>query len=194
MKNKIISHIANVLRLFRGEVSTSKLIKRGLKVGKRFSRQGGVRIDYSFCYLIQIGDDVTLAPNVNILAHDASLTKILGVQQIGKVLIGNNVFIGASSIIHSNVTIGDNVIIGAQSNVTKSIPSNSVAFGNPARVVSTIEDFRNKKAAMVQSNPVFDRDYNSFDISPSAKKHMNKELSSNIGFVKCENFEKIINK
>lgn len=52
-----------------------------------------------------------------------------------KIVIGDNVWIGGGSIILSGVTIGDNVTIGAGSVVTKSIPSNTVAYGNPCRVV-----------------------------------------------------------
>ena len=123
------------MRLIRGEVSTSFLIKRGLKVGKNFSRQGGVRIDTSYCFLIEIGDNVILAPNVTILAHDASLKNVLGVSQIGRVTIGNNVFVGAGSTILQNVKIGDNVIIGAGCIVSKDIPSNNVVMIDAAKLV-----------------------------------------------------------
>lgn len=54
--------------------------------------------------------------------------------------IGDNCWIGGSSTILPGVTIGDNVTIGAGSVVVKDIPSNSVAVGNPARVVRNIKD------------------------------------------------------
>ena len=54
------------------------------------------------------------------------------------VTIGNNVWIGGSVTILPGVTIGDNVTIGAGSVVTKDIPSNSIAVGNPCKVVKTI--------------------------------------------------------
>ena len=50
------------------------------------------------------------------------------------VVIGDNVWIGGGAIIMPGVTIGDNVVIGAGSVVTKDIPSNTVAYGNPCRV------------------------------------------------------------
>lgn len=50
-------------------------------------------------------------------------------------MIGKNVWIGGGAIILPGVTIGDNVVIGAGSVVTHSIPSNTVAFGNPCCVV-----------------------------------------------------------
>lgn len=75
-----------------GEVSTKKLVKRGLKIGKGFSIQAKCMIDSSHCWLIQIGDNVTLAPGVHVLAHDASTKRSLGYTKIGLVRIGNNVF------------------------------------------------------------------------------------------------------
>lgn len=54
--------------------------------------------------------------------------------------IGNDVFIGAHTIITKNVTIGDNVLIGAGSVVTKDIPSNEVWAGNPARFIRKREN------------------------------------------------------
>lgn len=66
----------------------------------------------------------------------------------GRVKIGNNVFIGMDSIICRNVVIGDNVIIGAGSVVAKSCQSNSVYAGNPAKRISSIEDFISKRMAL----------------------------------------------
>ena len=54
-------------------------------------------------------------------------------------VIGNNVEIGANSVLIGNILIGDNVVIGAGSIVTKSIPANSVAYGNPAKVIEKVD-------------------------------------------------------
>ena len=54
---------------------------------------------------------------------------------VGKLIIGNHVFIGAGTIITWPVTIGDNVMIGAGSIVTKDIPSNCVVAGNLAKII-----------------------------------------------------------
>lgn len=69
----------------------------------------------------------------------------LGYTRSANVRIGNRVFIGASAIVLPGVTIGDNVIIGAGSVVTKDIPSNSVAAGNPARVICSIDKYVEKE-------------------------------------------------
>jgi serine acetyltransferase len=58
----------------------------------------------------------------------------------GKPRIGNNVFIGTSSVILGDISIGDNVVIGACSFVNTDIPSNSLAVGNPAKVIKQIDN------------------------------------------------------
>lgn len=70
---------------------------------------------------------MTFGPHVQVLAHDASMHNVLGYTKIGRVRIGNNVFIGAGSIVLPNVQIGDNSIVGAGSIVTKDISPNVVS-------------------------------------------------------------------
>jgi maltose O-acetyltransferase len=55
------------------------------------------------------------------------------------VVIGNNVWVGGGAIINPGVKIGDNAVIGAGSVVTKDIPPDAVAAGNPARIIKTID-------------------------------------------------------
>ena len=140
--------VRKILEYLRGEPQhLDKLIKRGLKIGKDFKRLGGVIIDPSHCYHITIGDNVTLAPRVHILAHDTSTYVFFGKTRAANVLIGNDVFIGAGSIILPGVQIGNRVIIGAGSIVTKDIPDNSIAVGNPAKVIMPIDDYLDKERA-----------------------------------------------
>lgn len=63
----------------------------------------------------------------------------------GRVIIGNNVSTGRNVMILKGVTIGDNVFIGANSVVSKSLPSNSIAVGSPARVVHSLDDYYKKR-------------------------------------------------
>lgn len=145
-----------ILEYLRGEPQhLDKLIKRGLKVGKNFHRMGGVIIDPSHCYHIMIGDNVTLAPRVHILAHDSSTFIFLGKTRAANVTIGNNVFVGAGSIILPGVHIGNRVIIGAGSIVTKDISDNSVAAGNPANVICPIDEYLEKRKAKMNTENTF---------------------------------------
>lgn len=132
-----------------------KLIKSGLKFGKHFNRMEYVIIDPSHCYHIAIGNDVTLAPRVYILAHDASTAMFLGKTRATNVTVGNNVFVGAGSIIMPGVYIGSRVIIGAGSIVTKDIPDNSVVVGNPAKVVCSTDEYLAKEKAKMQADNTF---------------------------------------
>ena len=90
---------------------------------------------------IYIGDYTLFGPNVTIATpnHPASpKIRKKGYQYNLEVRIGSNVWIGSGAIILPGVTIGDNSIIGAGSVVTKDIPSNVIAFGNPAKVYRKI--------------------------------------------------------
>lgn len=62
----------------------------------------------------------------------------------GPIVVENNVFIGARSIIMPNITIGNNVIVGAGSIVTKNIPDGEIWAGVPARFICTIEEYKRK--------------------------------------------------
>jgi maltose O-acetyltransferase len=168
----------------RGEVSTNKLIKNGLKVGENFNRQQGCIIDPHHCWLISIGNDVIFAPRVHILAHDASTKIFTGYTKIGRVDIGNNVFIGAGTIILPNVSIGDNVVVGAGSVVTRNLPSSVVATGNPATVQNNIDGFIAKNEERLNLLPRYGLDYTYKNISTSQKQRMKNDLEEYPGFIK----------
>ena len=99
---------------------------------------------------ITIGDNTLIAPDVKIYTavHPVSAEERIYTDEIGRsairtqtapVVIGNNVWIGGGAIILPGVTIGDNTVVGAGSVVTKSIPANAVAWGNPCTVKKIIE-------------------------------------------------------
>jgi maltose O-acetyltransferase len=158
-------------------------IKRGLVVGKNFNMLDDVVVDYSHIWHIEIGDDVTLAPRVYILAHDASTKMHLGYTRIGKVKIGNKVFVGANSIILPGVTIGDNVIIGAGSVVSRDIPDGCVAAGNPAKTICTTDEFIAKKQEEMGIFPCFGEEYTlRKNVTTEMKSQMNNQMSDKIGY------------
>lgn len=159
-------------------------IENGLKIGEDCHIMGECIIDPGHCWLIEIGNRVTLAPRVHVLAHDASTKRLLGYTLIGKVIIGDDVFIGAGSIILPNVTIGNKVIIGAGSVVKHSIPDNSVAVGNPAKVICTFDEYRQKREKQLANTAVFDESFTIHQITEEKKQLMKEKLSENIGFVK----------
>ena len=96
---------------------------------------------------IYIGDHVMIAPNVTIATGTHPISPKLrqkGIQYNLPVHIGKNVWIGSGVQIMPGVTIGENTIIGAGSVVTKDIPSDVVAFGNPCKVVREISERDNQ--------------------------------------------------
>ncbi len=96
---------------------------------------------------IYVGDNVMFAPNVVVATAGHPINPELrrAVAQYNvPVRIGNNVWIGAGAVILPGVTIGDNSVIGAGSIVTRDIPANVVAVGNPCRVVREIGEHDRK--------------------------------------------------
>ena len=145
------------------EIEKKKEILRKLfkKTGKEFYIESPFFCDYGFNTTIgenfyanhnlvildvcevTFGDNVFIGPNVGIYtaAHPISVElRNKGLEFGKKIKIGNNVWIGGSVCICPGVTIGDNVTIGAGSVVTKNIPSNVTAFGNPCKVYKVNEE------------------------------------------------------
>lgn len=137
-----------------------RLRSNGAHVGENVTiyANTGTVIDYGHAFLISIGDSVTMS-NVTLLAHDASTKRLFGYSKVGKIIIGNNVFIGMKSIVLPNVRIGSNVIIGAGTLVCKDVPDNSVAVGNPVRVIGKYDDFVKKHEKWINEKPCYDTYY-----------------------------------
>jgi len=95
------------------------------------------------CAAISIGDNVLIGPNVGIYAASHPVhheLRSLDYEFAFPVQIGNNVWIGGGVVINPGIAIGDYSVIGSGSVVTKDIPSNVVAAGNPCRVLREITD------------------------------------------------------
>ena len=157
-------------------------IKMGLEIGANCNIQPGLIIDHSNCWLIKIGNNVTIAPYVYLLAHDASTKKKLGCTKIGRVIIKDNCFIGARALIMPNVTIEENSIVAAGSLVTKTVKKNTVVGGNPAKFLCSIEDYYEKQKELIKVSNKYDQSFSLDKISMHQKAKMNKELKNNIGF------------
>ncbi len=172
-----------ILNRIRGEQSLSKLKSKGLIIGKNFKQMGGCIIDPSHCWHISIGDDVTFAPRVHVLAHDASTKTHLGYTKVANVSVGNRVFIGAGSIILPGVTIGDDVVIGAGSVVTTSIESSTVYAGVPAKLICSLKEYLDKEKSKMFSENTFSE---SFTLRKNITDLQKEQL---VGA--CKNFKKI---
>lgn len=146
-----------IRKIILGNKATSEdfinsLRSKGAKIGKGVNiySPNHTYIDEAFPFMLSIGDNVNITLGVHILNHDyswsvlkAKYNTVLG--GVGKVSIGNNVFIGVNSTILMNTEIGDNVIIGAGSVVHGRIPSNCVVAGNPAKIICSLEEYFTKR-------------------------------------------------
>ena len=92
---------------------------------------------------VRIGDNAQIAPNVSIYTAGHPIhpdSRNSGYEYGIDVTIGDNVWIGGNAVIMPGVTIGDNVVIGAGSVVTKDLPDNVIAAGNPCRIIREITE------------------------------------------------------
>lgn len=105
-------------------------------------------------WLIEIGNNVTVAPKVTFVTHDAStrlfrhrfpeMNQKFG-NSFGSIQILDNTFIGTNAIILPNTKIGPNAIVGAGSIVTKNVEKNTIVAGNPAKVICSLDEYAKKK-------------------------------------------------
>ena len=98
--------------------------------------------------------------------------------------IGDNVFIGASTVILPGITIGNDVIVGANSTVSCDIPSGMVAAGCPAKVVCSTKDYLDKEEERMQSAPRYDESHTlGGGITQQKKQRQRDDLKKGIGYV-----------
>jgi acetyltransferase-like isoleucine patch superfamily enzyme/O-antigen/teichoic acid export membrane protein len=115
-------------------------------------------------YLVTIGNHVQVGTGVRFLTHDGGVwvlrEEFPHIDILAPISVGNNVMIGIDAVIMPGVAIGDNVVIGARSVVTRDVPSNSVVVGQPARVILTVDEYRDKALRMaVHIPPARKREY-----------------------------------
>jgi acetyltransferase-like isoleucine patch superfamily enzyme len=134
-KNCII-HNVSFINYYRGPFSN-------LRIGNDCFLGGGVLLDLAS--KIELEDQVTLSERVMILTHlnvgykDHPLQKNFPSRN-GPVKIQRGTYVGAQSVILDSVTIGEKCMVGASSLVNESIPALSVAVGNPARCIRSLQD------------------------------------------------------
>lgn len=148
--------------MFRFLLALLDIYRVATLTGAEYARRRGVKLGEncdihtykwgSEPFLIEIGNNVIISYNVMMITHDES-TALIADQNgrrfhIAPIKIGNNVFIGAGSIILPGTIIGNNVIIGAGSVVTKNIPDNVVVAGNPAKFICSFDSYHQNKLSL----------------------------------------------
>jgi len=114
------------------------LSKQSMKIGQDCHLE-----TFSFStepYLVELGDDVTIASGTVFITHDGAIqcfrSDFPDDDVFGKIIVGNNVFIGDNCTLLPNTIIGNNCIVGAGSVLRGRFPDNTVIIGNPAKVIA----------------------------------------------------------
>jgi acetyltransferase-like isoleucine patch superfamily enzyme len=116
---------------FSSQVGPWKNITKGKETDPGYSIGNYIQADNGIIF----GSNIRFGPNVVIVSANHDLDDYDKHVKTSPIKVGSNVWIGANSVILPGVTIGDNVVIGAGSIVKDDIPDNSIAAGNPCRVI-----------------------------------------------------------
>lgn len=158
------------------EAFLGHLSKQGAKVGKNVQIVDRFNFLYEPWYAdqIELSDGVILSAGVRLVSHDSAYSNVFGDLPIkfGKIKIGKNTYVGVNSIILCGISIGENCIIGAGSVVNRDIPANSIAAGNPVRVISSISEGFEKYKKRILENSQPDVHYINFGGSYGQMKEM----------------------
>jgi maltose O-acetyltransferase len=153
--NRIFRKIKKMWYGYRGneeavlKLKIEQFKEMGGKCGEKFKFYCGMPVEP---YLVEIGNNVTIAGGTLLLTHDNSVIKcnMDATDYFGKITVGDECFVGMNSILLPGVVLGKRTIVGAGSVVTKSFTQGNVVIaGNPARVICSVETFRNKKKDIV---------------------------------------------
>lgn len=158
---KVLNYELNQLHPLDLEKRQDILKKLLGKTGETFYVEPPFRCDYGYnieigenfysnynctildCAKVTIGNNVMFAPNVSLFTAGHPIhsePRNEGIEYAFPITIGDNVWIGGNVVVNPGVSIGENCVIGSGSVVTKDIPANSIAVGNPCRVINEITD------------------------------------------------------
>jgi maltose O-acetyltransferase len=181
---RLISTIRKMFETYRLLRRWEKLRGRGMHIGKDVNLPFSTFIDTSHCHLISIGDRCGFGPYCAIIAHDAMPNEFLDATLVGRVTIHESCHFGMRTLILPGVTIGPCSIVGAGSVVSRDIPPYSVAAGNPARVICTLEAYLAKhRKAMEQASLFPFESYTKGALTPDKSRFMQDKLAKGPGYI-----------
>ena len=150
---KSFGKVASIFGVSKKKLTAKWFRRQGMQIGDNCTIC--CNILPSEPYLVTIGNNVTVSAPVQLLTHDNSIIKMSKgevTDTFGAISIGDNCFIGASTVILPGVTLANNVIVAAGSVVTKSfLESNIIIGGNPAKKITTWEASLEKNMKYAQN-------------------------------------------
>lgn len=187
----MINFLINILAKIGNKIDEKRTMRRweqlrqlGMHIGKNVHLPLSTWIDTSHCFLISIGDNCGFADHCFILAHDAMPNEYLDAAKIGLVKIHESCLFGVGTMILPGVEIGPRAIIGVNSVVANNIPPDSVAMGNPAKVICKLDDYLKYHRMMLKRSPKFPfKEYDMAYITPEKKREMIEKLSKSVGYI-----------
>jgi maltose O-acetyltransferase len=147
-----------------------RLRQMGMHIGDSVFLPGSTWVDSTHCFLISIGDNCGFGPHCFLLAHDAQMEEFIDAARVGRITIHESCHIGAYSVILPGVEIGPRTIVGAHSVVSKSLPSNTVCAGNPAKVICSLDEYLDKHRRRLETRPTFDFARYNVDVLPAERR------------------------
>lgn len=127
-------------------------------------------------YLISIGDETLVAPDVVFVTHDAGTWVFRKehpkARRLGRVTVGSRCFIGTRAILLPGVKVGDRSIVAAGAVVSRDVPPGTVVAGVPARVLGTTEDYMRRT---LEEHPLLDVPAPGVNISPEERRRQIEE-------------------
>jgi maltose O-acetyltransferase len=187
----MLNMILNLLSKTMGRVEMARKIRRwenlrkmGMRLGKGVNLPSSTWIDTSHCFLISIGDNCGFGEECLILAHDAMPNEFLDASRLGRVTIHESCHFGARTVILPGVEIGPRSIVGAGSVIISDIPPNTLAAGNPAKVICSLDEYLEKHRQAMKTMPLFEfKQYDYNYITPDRMREMLEKLEKSGGYM-----------
>jgi maltose O-acetyltransferase len=175
----------DALRRVRGQPTDTRMVRRGLRLGRDVYINETATVDPDFLWLISIDDEAVIANHAHIIAHDASTRPFTGFTRIAKVHIGKRVYVGAGAIILPGVTIGDGAVVGAGAVVRRDVEPGAIVIGNPAQTVGRADEFAAKHRARQAEAPSYpSHGFSGYgEVPPENMERVRRELADGSGYV-----------